>query len=33
MRIKKEVEIMFVFNWNNEHIVGYLIHLNKNKTK
>jgi energy-converting hydrogenase Eha subunit G len=33
VRVKKIVKIMFLFNWNGEHIASYLIHLNKNKTK
>jgi hypothetical protein len=33
MRIKKIVKIMFFSNKNGEHMAGYLIHLNKNKTK
>jgi hypothetical protein len=33
MRIKKNSENHVFLNRNGEHIVGYLIHLNKNKTK
>jgi hypothetical protein len=33
MRIKKESKNHVFFNWNGELIVGYMIHLNKNKTK
>jgi hypothetical protein len=33
MRILKSSEIHVFLKWNGEHIVGYLIHLNKNKTK
>jgi hypothetical protein len=33
MRIKKIVKNHAFLNWNGEHIVDYLIHLNKNKTK
>jgi hypothetical protein len=31
MRIKKNSKIHVVLNRNNEHIAGYLIHMNKNK--
>jgi hypothetical protein len=33
MRIKKNSKNHVFLNWNGEHIAGYLIHLNKNKTK
>jgi hypothetical protein len=33
MRIKNNNNNHVFFNWNGEHIAGYLIHLNKNKTK
>jgi hypothetical protein len=33
MRIKKNSKNHFFHNQNGEHIAGYLIHLNKNKTK
>jgi hypothetical protein len=33
MRIKKNSKNYVFLNQNSEHIDGYLIHLNKNKTK
>jgi hypothetical protein len=33
MRIKKISKNHVFVNWNGEHIAGYLIHMNKNKTK
>jgi hypothetical protein len=33
MRIKKNSKNYVFLNRNSEHIAGYLIHLNKNKTK
>jgi hypothetical protein len=33
MRTKKYSKTHVFLNWNSEHIVGYMIHLNKNKTK
>jgi hypothetical protein len=33
MRINKNSKNHVVFNRNGEHIAGYLIHMNKNKTK
>jgi hypothetical protein len=33
MRIKKNSKNNVVLNQNGEHIAGYLIHMNKNKTR
>jgi hypothetical protein len=33
MRIKKNSKNRVILNQSGEHIAGYMIHLNKNKTK
>jgi hypothetical protein len=33
MRMTKNSKNHVFLNWSGEHIAGYMIHLNKNKTK